>query len=156
MQSFTREQICEYNPAVTLFSFKNLHSWSLFQRHSPVIGAQAWNLSPRTEFVSAEKQWLIWRLPRIAEDEQTDVYGAFNNTFNFNHGWMASVEIIKVKAIWRIARKEYFLCGCRVTKVGGDRMSVQNWVVRICSMVVWSLETVCIITGHLLCKLKLW
>lgn len=29
----------------------------------------------------------------IAEDEQTDVYGAFNNTFNFNHGWMASVEM---------------------------------------------------------------
>lgn len=29
----------------------------------------------------------------IAEDEQTDVYGGFNNTFNFNHGWMASVEM---------------------------------------------------------------
>ena len=35
----------------------------------------------------------IWRLRWIAEDEQTDVYGAFNNTFNFNHGWMASVEM---------------------------------------------------------------
>ena len=76
----------EYNPAVTLISFKNLHSLksvSAFLSLAPKFGI--W--SPQLNW-GVQKQWLdLETTDGIAEDEQTDVTGAFNNTFNFNHGW---------------------------------------------------------------------
>lgn len=65
----------EYNPAVTLISFKNLHSLksvSAFLSLAPKFGIVA-----AIELGSAETMAGSGDYRWIAEDEQTDVYGGF-------------------------------------------------------------------------------
>lgn len=76
MQSFTGGEQMEYNPAVTLISFKNLHSLksvSAFLSLAPKFGI--W--SPQLNWGSAETMAGSGDYRWIAEDEQTDVYGGF-------------------------------------------------------------------------------
>lgn len=80
------------NPAITLISFKNLNSLksvSAFLSLAPKFGI--W--SPQLNF-GVQKQWLDLEtssgLLRMNKPIFTE---AFNNTFNFNHGWVASVEM---------------------------------------------------------------
>lgn len=82
----------EYNPAVTLISFKNLHSLksvSAFLSLAPKFGI--W--SPQLNW-GVQKQWLdLETTDGLLKMNKPMFTGAFNNTFNFNHGWMASVEM---------------------------------------------------------------
>lgn len=82
----------EYNPAVTLISFKNLHSLksvSAFLSLAPKFGI--W--SPQLNW-GVQKQWLdLETTDGLLKMNKPMFTGAFNNTFNFNHGWIASVEM---------------------------------------------------------------
>ncbi len=85
------EQV-EDNPAITLISFKNIHSLksvSAFLSLAPKFGIWA----PQLSF-GIEKQWLdLETSSRLLRMNQPIFTGAFNNTFNFNHGWVASIEM---------------------------------------------------------------
>ena len=82
----------EYNPAVTLISFKNLHSLksvSAFLALAPKFGI--W--SPQLSF-GLRKQWLdLETTDGLLKMNKPVFTGAFNNTLNFHHGWVASVEM---------------------------------------------------------------
>lgn len=109
----------EYNPAVTLISFKNLHSLksvSAFLSLAPKFGI--W--SPQLNW-GVQKQWLdLEATDGLLKMNKPMFTGAFNNTFNFNHGWMASVEMnYQSKGDMENCSetKNIFLCGCRGYKV---------------------------------------
>ncbi len=82
----------EHNPAVMLISFKNLHSLksvSAFLALAPKFGI--W--SPQLSF-GLRKQWLdLETTDGLLKMNKPVFTGAFNNTFNFHHGWVASVEM---------------------------------------------------------------
>lgn len=85
------EQVKE-NPAITLIAFKNLNSLksvSAFLSLAPKFGI--W--SPQLNF-GVQKQWLdLETSSGLLRMNKPIFTGAFNNTFNFNHGWVASVEM---------------------------------------------------------------
>lgn len=85
------EQV-ENNPAITLLSFKNLNSLksvSAFLSLAPQFGV--WE--PQLSF-GVQKQWLdLHTSVGLLKMNKPVFIGTFNNTFNFNHGWMASVEM---------------------------------------------------------------
>lgn len=85
------EQVKE-NPAITLLSFKNLNSLksvSAFLSLAPQFGI--WE--PQLSF-GVQKQWLdLHTSIGLLKMNKPIFMGTFNNTFNFNHGWMASVEM---------------------------------------------------------------
>lgn len=118
----------EYNPAVTLISFKNLHSLksvSAFLSLAPKFGI--W--SPQLNW-GVQKQWLdLETTDGLLKMNKPMFTGAFNNTFNFNHGWMASVEMnYQSKGDMENCSetKNIFYVDAGVTKFfWGDRMSVK-------------------------------
>lgn len=85
------EQV-EDNPAATLISFKNLNSLksvSAFMSLAPKFGIWA----PQLSF-GVQKQWLdLETSTGILRMNKPLFTGAFNNTFNFNHGWVVSAEM---------------------------------------------------------------
>ena len=85
------EQV-EDNPATTLISFKNLNSLksvSAFMSLAPKFGIWA----PQLSF-GVQKQWLnLETSTGILRMNKPLFTGAFNNTFNFNHGWVVSAEM---------------------------------------------------------------
>ena len=118
----------EDNLAITLISFKNLHSLksvSAFLSLAPKFGI--W--SPQLSF-GVQKQWLdLNTTDGLLKMNKPMFTGAFNNTFNFNHGWMASVEMnYQSKGDMENCSetKNIFYVDAGVTKFfWGDKMSVK-------------------------------
>ena len=85
------EQV-EDNPAITLISFKNLHSLksaSAFLSLAPKFGIWSPQLS-----VGVQKQWLdLTTAHGVLQMNKPIWMGAFNQAFNFNRGWVVSVDM---------------------------------------------------------------
>jgi len=82
----------EDNPAITLISFKNLHSLksvSAFLSLAPKFGVWSPQLS-----VGIQKQWLdLTTADGVLKMNKPIWMGTFNHAFNFNHGCVVSVDM---------------------------------------------------------------